>query len=112
MADYIEIGQAIHNLQQEMANKRKELEHYAKQYAQKEKEYQIALNKKTLKLKYHDKEQVGIIDKIVKGSDEVSDAKFERDNADAQYKACKASLESMRAEMSGLQSIYRNVEEV
>ena len=111
MADYIEIGQAIYNLQQEMAETRGRLQRLAFDYSAHEKAYNMALHKKTLELKAEG-QAIGIIDKIVKGYEEVAKEKFDRDLAEAEYKAAKASLDSMKAEMSGLQSLYRNQEEV
>ncbi|WP_010094500.1 hypothetical protein [Ornithinibacillus scapharcae] len=78
----------------------------AKNKAETEQKYRVALAKEILTLKA-DGMKVTIIDNIAKGNEEIAQLKFERDYAEDMFKAAIKSLEALQAELSGLQSILR-----
>ncbi|MBN3398131.1 hypothetical protein [Clostridium botulinum] len=76
----------------------------AKEYAEAEKEYRLALGKEILILR-DQKVQTTLIPDIARGN--VSELKFKRDIAEVTYKTCKEMLQGLQAELSGYQSILR-----
>ncbi|KRU46316.1 hypothetical protein FDG33_09190 [Clostridium sporogenes] len=76
----------------------------AKEYAEAEKEYRLALGKEILILR-DQKVQATLIPDIARGN--TAELKFKRDLAEATYKTCKEMLQGLQAELSGYQSILR-----
>ncbi|GAA0081346.1 hypothetical protein [Clostridium sp. CTA-6] len=76
----------------------------AKEYAEAEKEYRLALGKEILILR-DQKVQATLIPDIARGN--TAELKFRRDLAEATYKTCKEMLQGLQAELSGYQSILR-----
>ncbi|ENJ9653520.1 hypothetical protein AB2T14_001128 [Clostridium botulinum] len=76
----------------------------AKEYAEAEKEYRLALGKEILILREQGI-QATLIPDIARGN--VSELKFNRDIAEVTYKTCKEMLQGLQAELSGYQSILR-----
>lgn len=81
-----------------------ELGKRAKEYAEAEKEYRLALGREILILR-EQKVQTTLIPDIARGN--ISDLKFKRDIAEVTYKTCKEMLQGLQAELSGYQSILR-----
>ena len=79
-------------------------------YAQAEHNYRVALAKKMTELKLNG-EKVTIISDLSRGDDVVAGLKKERDIADGILDACKSSIRSMQATMSGIQSLISTKKE-
>jgi hypothetical protein len=76
----------------------------AKAYVKAEKIYRIALATEIVKLKTAGM-PVTIINDVARGN--TAELKYNRDLAEELYKTCKEMLESLRAELTGLQSILK-----
>ncbi|MBY6800141.1 hypothetical protein FCV24_12845 [Clostridium botulinum] len=76
----------------------------AKEYAEAEKEYRLALGKEILILRDQGI-QTTLIPDIARGN--TAKLKFKRDLSEATYKTCKEMLQGLQAELSGYQSILR-----
>ena len=76
----------------------------AKEYAEAEKEYRLALGKEILILREQGI-QATLIPDIARGN--TAELKFKRDLAEVTYKTCKEMLQGLQAELSGYQSILR-----
>ncbi|ACQ54442.1 hypothetical protein FDF29_11940 [Clostridium botulinum] len=76
----------------------------AKEYAEAEKEYRLALGKEILILR-DQKVQTTLIPDVARSN--VAELKFKRDIAEVTYKTCKEMLQGLQAELSGYQSILR-----
>lgn len=72
-------------------------------YAQAEKEYKIRLRKECLELRNHG-EAIGMIDKIAYGIPEVAELRFNRDVAEAVYKANQEAINSTKLQMRLIES--------
>ncbi|AUN06636.1 hypothetical protein [Clostridium botulinum] len=81
----------------------------AKEYAEAERDYKIALAKEILILR-ESKVQATLIPDIARGN--VGELKFKRDVAEVTYKSCKDMLQGLQAELSGYQSILRVQEDI
>jgi len=77
---------------------------YAQVKAESERVYRMELAQEILRLRAEGMQAVLIAD-VARGS--VAQEKFNRDFADAQYRSAIESIESMRVQMSALQSILR-----
>lgn len=82
----------------------KELFSLAKRMAETEKDYRKALEIEILKLKTEGM-SVTLIGDIARGK--TADLKYERDLAEARYKSARDSLEAIKAQANGLQSILK-----
>ena len=76
----------------------------AKVYVEAEKIYKIALAKETIKLKTQGM-PVTLIKDIARGN--IADLKYNRDLSEQLYRTSKEMLESLRAELTALQSILK-----
>lgn len=83
----------------------------AKNKAETEEKYRIALAKEKLILKSEGM-AISLIEDIARGKEDIARLKFERDYAEDMFKAAIESLRALRSELSALQSLYRNQEEV
>ncbi|MDO6355131.1 hypothetical protein Q3V94_13615 [Caloramator sp. CAR-1] len=103
--DMIDIGQAIYETAKRIEKGVNELYKYAKAYAEAEREYRLALAKEIVKLK-DEKMQATLIPDVARGN--VAELKYKRDLAEVSYKTARDMLEALQAELSGLQSLYKN----
>ncbi len=107
--DYIDIGQAIYETSKRIEKGVNELHKYAKAYAEAEKEYRLALAREIMSLR-----DAGLpatlINDVARGN--ISELKYKRDLAEVSYKTARDMLEALKAELSGLQSLYKNQGEV
>ena len=76
----------------------------AKEKAETERAYRLALSQEEMKLKL-EKMNVTLIGDIARGN--VSDLKYERDLAEGKYKASIEALEALKAQTNALQTIVR-----
>ncbi|EJP6471386.1 hypothetical protein NHI66_000635 [Clostridium botulinum] len=81
----------------------------AKEYAEAEKEYRLALGKEILILREQGI-QATLIPDIARGN--TAELKFKRDLAEVTYKTCKEMLQGLQAELSGYQSILKIQQEI
>ncbi|TDT63409.1 hypothetical protein [Fonticella tunisiensis] len=107
--DMIDIGQAIYETSKRIEKGVNELYKYAKAYAEAEKDYRLALAREIISLR-----DAGLpatlINDVARGN--ISDLKYKRDLAEVSYKTARDMLEALEAELSGLQSIYKNQKEI
>jgi len=82
----------------------KELFSLAKKMAETERDYRRALQMEIVKLR-SEKVQATLIPDIARGN--TADLKFERDLAEARYKSARDSLDAIKAQANGLQSILK-----
>ena len=79
-------------------------------YAQAEHDYRVALAKRMTELKLEG-EKVTILSDLARGSEVVAGLKKDRDIAEGVLDACKSSIRSMQATMSGIQSLISTKKE-
>ena len=98
------------NLYMELQNKTKELDVCIRQlrvngtaYAEAERKYKILLRSEALKLRDSGM-AIGMIDKVVYGIRAVANARFERDCAEAVYKANQEAINSIKLQMRLIES--------
>ena len=89
----------------------KEIYKMAKNKAETEQQYRIALAKQKLILKSEGM-AISLIEDVARGTEDIAALKFQRDYAEDMYKAAIESLRALRSELSGLQSLLRNQEEI
>lgn len=82
----------------------KELFSLAKEMAETERDYRRALQIEIVKLRA-EKVQATLVPDIARGL--TADLKFNRDLAEARYKSARDSLEAIKAQANGLQSILK-----
>lgn len=80
-------------------------------YAEAERDYQIAKTKAIVILK-DEGYPVSLIDSMVRGLDEVSELRFQRDLSREEYKVSFKALSALSTNISAYQSILRYCEEV
>lgn len=83
----------------------------AKNKAETEEKYRIALAKEKLILKSQGM-AISLIEDVARGNEEIAKLKFERDYAEDMYKSSIESLRALQSELSALQSILRVQQEV
>lgn len=81
----------------------------AKEVAETERTYRVALAKEKMKLR-EEGLAVGLIEDVARGN--VADKRFERDLANLKYVAGRDSMKAIIAQQNALQSILRNQREV
>lgn len=86
----------------------KELKPAAQKMAETMGQYDEALAKEIVKLKYHSEHPATLIPKIAQGN--CKQALIDMEVAKAEYKAILSKIESARASLNGYQSIYRHIE--
>ena len=91
-----------------LRNSSNELFHLAKERAEAEKDYRIALARKIVMLK-DSGQSVTLIGDIARG--ECADEKFARDLAEARYQSGRELLQSLQTQVSALQTILKYQEE-
>ena len=87
----------------------KEIFKLAKAMAEKERDYRKALAAEKIRLR-DEGMAVGMIDDVARGN--LADLRFERDLARETYIAAKEAMKAIQAQLSALQSILRNQEEI
>lgn len=81
----------------------KQLRKTGTDYARAEKEYKILLRKECLKLR-NEGMAIGLIDKVCYGIENVAEARFKRDVAEAVYKANLESINTIKLQLRLLES--------
>lgn len=81
----------------------------AKAFAESERIYRKALAIEIVKLKTGGM-PVTIINDVARGN--TADLRYDRDVAEGVYKSCKEMLESLRAELTGLQSLLKVMQDI
>lgn len=81
----------------------------AKEKAEKERNYRRALALEILSLR-EEKTPATLVPDIARGA--TAELKYQRDLADAKYTACRDSLDAIKQQINGLQSILRYQTEV
>mgnify|MGYP000872136403 FL=1 len=104
--ELIEVSKAIWNTSQQLDTDMKTLLDRAKDSAVKEKTYRIALAKKIITLRT-EKVPATLIPDIARGSDGVSESKFQRDLSREMYKSTKELLKGREAQLSSLQTLIK-----
>ena len=84
----------------------KMMEKYAREKAQNEKDYKIALRQEALKLRSSNM-AVTLIDKVVYGVPEVADKRFKRDVAVAMYETAKENINVLKTNIRILETQYK-----
>lgn len=84
----------------------KMMERYAREKAQNEKDYKIALRQEALKLRSSNM-AVTLIDKVVYGVPEVADKRFKRDVAVAMYETAKENINVLKTNIRILETQYK-----
>lgn len=107
--DIQSVTSKMQELEERISKAQKFLFRIAKEKAETERVYRMDLAQEIMRLRSEGVQAVLIAD-IARGS--VAHEKFERDFADVQYRAAIESIESMRVQMSALQSILRYMEDV
>ncbi|MEJ8548431.1 hypothetical protein [Brevibacillus borstelensis] len=107
--DLVKIVEDIRRVSQRLDKLPAELRKQAIAYAEKERTYRLALSQEMMKLRAENMPAT-LINDVARGN--VANLKFERDLAEALFKATVESSRAIQAEMSGLQSIYRRQDEV
>ena len=107
--DLINLTDKIYQTVKMISEEKKELEELAKEKAQAEKDYRIALSKAIFALKA-DGYAATLISDLARGS--VAELKFQRDLADSCFTAKRESLQASLANLTALQSVLRIQREV
>ena len=84
----------------------KMMERYAREKAQNEKDYKIALRQEALKLRSSNM-AVTLIDKVVYVVPEVADKRFKRDVAVAMYETAKENINVLKTNIRILETQYK-----
>lgn len=106
----------LHNIAQELYEGSKRLEEASKEIfklakaaAEKERDYRKALAAEKIRLR-DEGMAVGMIDDVARGN--LADLRYVRDVAKETYIAARDAMKAIQAQLSALQSILRNQEEV
>lgn len=99
------------DLYQELQSKTKELDKCIRglrvngtAYAKAEKDYKILLRTECLRLRNEEDMPIGLIDKTCYGIPAVAEARFQRDVAEAVYKANQEAIQSIKLQMRLIES--------
>jgi MarR-like DNA-binding transcriptional regulator SgrR of sgrS sRNA len=104
-----QIAKEIYESGKRLENGSKQLFTLSKEMAESEREYRRALQIEILQLR-DQKVQATLIPDIARGK--TSELKFKRDLAEARWTSAKQSLEAIKTQMSGLQTIIKFQEEI
>lgn len=107
--ELIDVTKEIHESGIRLANGSKELFPLAKKKAETEQAYRKALAIEIMRLR-DEKYQITLIPDIARGN--TSDLKFERDLAEARWTSARDSLEAIRSQLMGLQSILKRQDDI
>lgn len=109
--EVIELTRALYNTSKRLDKGADIITSKAKEFAQSEKDYRIALAKEITKLKISGM-PVTLINDLARGNEEVASLKFNRDLAQEVLKASHAMMKSLQVEVSALQSILKVQEKI
>lgn len=107
--ELVQVMQQLYEVSQRLDKSANEIYKMAKKRAETERKYRMELSKEILKLKAEGMAATLIPD-VARGN--VSALKFERDLTEGQFRAALEALESLRTEVSALQSIVKHQTEV
>ena len=107
--ELVDLTQAIWNIAKRIEGGVDILTSKAKEYAEAERIYRKSLAIEIVKLKTGGM-PVTIINDVARGN--TADLKYDRDVAEGIYKSCKEMLESLRSELTGLQSLLKIMQDI
>ncbi|GAA0735596.1 hypothetical protein [Clostridium oceanicum] len=107
--DMVNIAQEIYTAAKRLQKSGDKLFTLARQYAEAEQEYRQNLGIEIMKLR-EEKVPVSIVGDVAKAN--VSKLKFNRDMAEFKYKAGRDKAQSLQAEISALQTLYKRQEDI
>ncbi|MDP4147739.1 MAG: hypothetical protein Q8936_25275 [Bacillota bacterium] len=107
--DVVTINKEIYESGKRLLKGSESLFSLAKKMAETEQAYRKALSLEIIKLR-EERIQATLIPDIARGN--TSELKFERDLAEARYKSARDSLEAIQAQMNGLQTINKYLENI
>lgn len=89
----------IQNLIKQLNNSLKQLRVNGTKYAEAEKKYKIAVNKKALELRSQDT-PVTLINQVIYGYPDIAQLRFLRDSAEVVYKANQEAINTLKLQIS------------
>lgn len=107
----IEVAEALYKTSKRLDKGADIITSKAKEFAQSEKDYRIALAKEITKLKISGM-PVTLINDLARGNEEVASLKFNRDLGENTFKASRDMLNALAVEVSALQSILKVQERI
>lgn len=93
----------LENLQQQLSKSLKQLRTNGIKYAEAEKEYKIAVNKKALELRSEDM-PVTLINQVIYGYQDIAQLRFLRDSAEVIYNANKEAINTLKLQIRIIES--------
>ena len=105
MSDLIQIGEQLYKASQRLDKVPAELNKQAIAYAESEREYRKALSIEEYKLRSEGMPAT-LIGDIARGN--IAELKYDRDLAEKLFKSAVESKRALEAEVSALQSLYKN----
>lgn len=109
MTDSTTIAREIYESTQRLEKASSVLFVLAKEWAEAERDYRIALAKETVRLK-DEKMNITLVPDIARGN--TAELKFQRDLAEARYRAGIYSVDAIKSQMTGLQTIIKFQSEI
>ena len=110
MSEILDLQKDLIKLNHWLEHKLEEQKPLVKTHAKAEHDYRVALASEITRLKL-DGMSVTLIPDLAKGDRNVAKLRMERDIAKGVMFACKDAIESLRAEMSGLQTLLSTKKE-
>ena len=107
--ELVDLTREIYDSANRLKNGSSEIFKLAKEKAEKERDYRRALAVEIMRLK-GEKMAATLIPDLARG--QTADLKFERDLADARWTTARESLDAIKSQMSGLQTVLRYQTEV
>lgn len=109
MIDVINVTRELYEGSQRLEKSGSELFRLAKESAEAERDYRVALAREKLKLRAEGM-PIGLIEDVSRGN--IADERFKRDLAKEKYIAGRDSIKAIIAQLNALQSILRITKEV
>ncbi|NGP60016.1 hypothetical protein FLT15_17900 [Paenibacillus thiaminolyticus] len=109
--ELIQVTDEIYTASQRLSKAADALYELAREKAEAERRYRLALAQEMLRLKA-DGLQVTLITDVAKGSEEVADKLFKRDLSDGRFRAGLESQEAIKTQISAYQTILKYRSEV
>ena len=94
----MDLSNELENLQQQLSKSLKQLRTNGIKYAEAEKEYKIAVNKKALELRSEDM-PVTLINQVIYGYQDIAQLRFLRDSAEVIYNANKEAIMTIKLQI-------------
>jgi hypothetical protein len=107
--DVVKISEEIYTAAKRLQKSGDKLFTLAKEYAMAEQKYRQALGMEIIKLR-EQKVPVSIVGDVARAN--IAEIKFNRDLAETVYKTAKVKVESLRVEISALQTLYKRQDEI